>query len=76
MDLVERSLAEQHDELRAVELARPAEEIVVRQPAARQHEAFVEPAERIPVPAPMKSPLLSPSGANQPRDDDSASVAV
>ena len=39
VDLMERALAEQHDELRAVELARAAEQVVVREAAARQREA-------------------------------------
>ena len=48
VDLVERALAEQHDELHVVELARAAEEVVVREPAAGQREALVEAAELLP----------------------------
>ncbi len=43
--LVEGRLAEEHDELDRVEAARPSVQVVVREPAAREREPFVEPAE-------------------------------
>src|SRR5918996_929542 len=46
--LVERPLAEEHDQLDAIEGARPAVEVVVHEPAAGQGEAFVKPTELVP----------------------------
>jgi hypothetical protein len=66
MNLMERSLAEQHHELYSVELARPAVEIVVRQSAARQREAFVEAAELRPHRLLHEQRIALPHGSEPP----------
>src|SRR4029453_2577606 len=47
-ELVERALAEQHDELDTLERARPAVDVVVHQPTAGKPEALVQATELVP----------------------------
>ena len=45
---MERALAEQHHELRAVHLTGPAEQVVIREATAGKRELLVDAAELLP----------------------------
>ena len=75
--LVEGRLAEEHDELDAVEVARPPVQVVVREPAARERRT-ARRARRAPSTRPRRANrlLLSPIGPNRPRLDEPPGVLI
>ena len=60
----------------ALEVARPAVQVVVREPAAREREPLVEPAELVPDHGRTNRLLLSPIGPNRPRLDEPPGVLI
>src|SRR5262245_40515034 len=66
VELMERTFPEQDDQLGAPECARPAVEVVVHQPAARQAEALVQPPELVPDRTGAEQAAALARGAEQP----------